>query len=335
MKEVTIYDIAESLGLSASTVSRALADSPLTNEDTRRRVKAYASEVGYRGNAVARNLRTQRSQTIGVIVPRFDSKFMSACLAGMEEVAREHGYVLLITQSQESSQREEENLTLLLNKRVDGILVSLTREESDLNYFRSYRDRQVPLVFFDRVPGQPGYTSFAIDNEGMAYEATRHLLEQGCRKLVHLTIPSCLDVYRDRAKGFERAIRETKDCHGEVIYLDELDLEYGRISAKKILENGADGVFAANDLAATGCLQELRQRGCRIPEDVAIVGFNNEEVVSTVCPNLSSVDYPGRETGQRAINEILKILDGGKNSGTLTVMPSRLIIRESSLRKPR
>lgn len=333
MKEITIYDIAKKLDLSASTVSRALKDNPVINETTRRRVREYAEHAGYRSNAFARNLRTQKTRTLGVIVPRLDSDFMSSCLAGMEEVANEQGYDLLITQSQESLKKEEENSTVLFNKRVDGLLVSLSNQEGQLGHFERFEEKNVPVVYFDRIPDSCARACFGIENEAMAYKATRHLLEQGCQKLAHLSIRSHLGVYHDRTAGFRRALDESPGADGKLVFLDDLSLEDGRAVAGRIIEQGFDGVFAANDQVATGCLLELQALGRAIPEDIAIVGFNNDQVSTIVSPALSTIEYPGAELGRKAMNKLLAALDGRLRQIDNTKLKTDLIIRGSSKRK--
>lgn len=333
MKEITIYDIASELKLSASTVSRALKDNPLINEITRKRVNEYAREIGYRSNTFARNLRVQKTNTIGVIVPRLDSDFMSACLAGMEEVASESGYDLLITQSQESRLKEEENSTVLFNKRVDGLLVSLSKEDNDLSHYRRFEDKEVPVMFFDRVPDSCTHACFGIDNEQMAYEAGIHMLDQGCKKLLHLTMPTSLNVYLERARGFKRAIETRHTASVNLIYLNELNLESGRNAATQIIEEEYDGVFTANDQVATGCILELQRLGKKIPDDIAIVGFNNDQVSTIVSPQLTTIDYPGEEMGRRAMNNLLVALKSEGSNIDVTRMKTALIIRASSMRK--
>lgn len=333
MKEITVYDLAKELDLNASTVSRALKNNPVINEATRRRVNEYAREVGYRSNSFASNLRTRKTNTIGVIVPRLDSSFMSACMAGMEEVASEQGYNLLITQSHESKVKEEENSNVLYNKRVDGMIVSLSREGGDLKYLKRFKEKNVPIVFFDRVPDHTSCSCFVIDNSKMAYEVSKHMLDQGCRKLVHLTIESELNVYRDRTMGFFAAVEECRDSRGEVIYLPNMRLEDGKAVTEKLIESGIDGVFASNDLVAAGCLCELQARGIRIPEDIAIAGFNNDNIASIVSPGLTTVDYPGREAGRQAMRELLGIVTDRKQKNIKAKLRPELLIRESSLRK--
>ncbi len=333
-KEVTIYDIAKTLNLSASTVSRALKNKTVINEDTRKRVLRCAEEMGYRSNAFASNLRTKRTNTIGIIVPRLDSNFMSACLAGMEEVANNKGYNVIISQSHESVIREEQNTSTMYNNRVDGIIASLTIEESDLSYFERFKQKNVPVVFFDRVPDDSDNVCFVIDNCKASYIASKHLIEQGCRNLLHVTIKSSLNVYVDRMKGFMKAIDECPDCNGEVLYIDSLSLLGGQNSAKIIVENkfNPDGIFVANDMAAVGCMNALIEYGFDVPGQIAFVGFNNDVVSTIVSPQLTTVNYPGREAGMLAAKSLIDYLNGESNIeyARKVELNAYLIIRASS-----
>lgn len=336
-KEATIYDIANKLNLSASTVSRALQNNKIINIETRKKVQECATEMGYRSNAFASNLRTQKTNTIGIIVPRLDSSFMSSCLAGMEEVANEKGYTLIISQSHESVKREKENTTTMFNKRVDGLLASLTIEDSDLSYFNRFADKKVPVVFFDRVPDKTNNLCFVIDNYKVSYEATQHLIDQGKRQLVHLTIKANSNVYVERKNGFIDAIKANNNCEGEVLYLNTLSIESGKEIVNEILkrEPKPDGVFASNDTVAVGCILGLNEKSIPIPNDIAVVGFNNDPIATIISPELSTVAYPGKELGRIAARSLIDHLIGEQNIELTqkVMLDSALIIRESSSKK--
>lgn len=337
MKEATIYDIARELNLSASTISRALKGNPAINVETRKKVKECANKLGYRSNAFASNLRTKRTNTIGVIVPRLDSNFMSACLAGMEEVANEKGYNMIISQSHESVKKEAQNADIMFNKRVDGVIASLTIQDRNIEHFKCFEDKKVPVVFFDRIPNNTGNTCFIIDNYQAAYDATSHLIDQGCRRISHLTLNSKSNVYIDRIQGFKAALDDKKACCGEVIYLNMLNLQNGKDFANNYqqMKTKSDGLFVANDLAAVGCIIGLQEKGFKVPDDVAVVGFNNDPVSTIVRPQLSTVVYPGKEAGMLAAKSLIEHLEG-VNSMEYTnkvVLNTKLIARDSSKRK--
>ncbi|MCF8362970.1 MAG: LacI family transcriptional regulator [Prolixibacteraceae bacterium] len=333
-KEATIYDIANELNLSASTVSRALKGNRHINTETRKRVEKCAKKMHYRSNSFASNLRTQRTNTIGIIVPRLDSSFMSTCLAGMEEVANENGYNIIISQSHESAKKEEQNAITMFNNRVDGLIVSMTVEKNDVAYFSRFADKNVPVVYFDRVPDKSASTCFVIENSKVAYDATSHLIGQSCRNLLHVTLKSKANVYRERIQGFESAVAEHEESVGRLLYVKSLTLEDGRYIADEIMrmEPVPDGVFVANDQAAAGCLLRLQERGIRVPGDIAIIGFNDDPICKIVSPKLTTVHYPGRETGIMAAKSLIENLNGDESFiyTEKVVLNAQLIIRESS-----
>lgn len=335
-KEVTIYDIAAELKLSASTVSRALKNNKAINKGTIKKVQDCAGRMGYRSNRFASNLRKQRTQTIGIIVPRLDSSFMSSCLAGMEDVAHNEGYNVIIGQSFEQVSKEALNARTMFDSRVDGILVSLAANTKDVNHFKPFLDRNIPVVFFDRVPEQNQNTSFVIDNFNAARQATGHLIDQGCRYLVHITLEQKASVYVARENGFFAAISGQPFVQQLVLRGTDLSLETGIEMARKIarLKPMPDGIFASNDLAAVGCIIGLTQLGLSVPGQIAVVGFNNDPIAVVVQPNLTTVDYPGRETGVLAARSLIDHLEGRKNlsSEYQVVLGSKLITRASSLR---
>lgn len=337
MKEATIYDIAKKLDLSASTVSRALKENPAINIETRKRVLKCAEEMGYRSNAFASNLRTKRTNTIGVIVPRLDSNFMSACLAGMEEVANQKGYNMIISQSHESVAREAQNASIMFNKRVDGVIASLTIEDLNVDHFQCFADKKVPVVYFDRVPQNTNNTCFIIDNFEAAYVATNHLIEQGCKRIAHLTLDSKSNVYVDRIRGFKTALAENEVCCGDVVFLDSLNLDSGKAFVNQFLKmkEKPDGIFVANDLTAVGCIVAFLENGIDVPNEVAIVGFNNDPVSTIVQPQLSTIAYPGREAGMLAAKSLIEHLTGVNSieHTNKVVLNTHLIARASSKRK--
>jgi LacI family transcriptional regulator len=335
-REVTIYDIAKELNLSASTVSRSLKGNNVIKKATRDKVTSCAERLGYRTNAFARNLRKQKTYTIGAIIPRLDSSFMSTCLAGMEEVANDKGYNLIISQSHESIKKEAENAKTMFDNRVDGVIVSLTVQDSDLSYFNQFKNKNVPIVFFDRIPSQPENVCVVVDNYNAAYNVAKHLIQQGSKRLVHLTIDSKSNVYVDRLEGFKQAAIDN-NCDFKAFFMDEMNIDSGRKGAKQILamDKLPDGIFVSNDMAAVGCMLELKDNGIEIPSQIAIVGFNNDAVSTIVSPQLSTVSYPGREAGILAAKSLIGFLEGEQDyaQNGKVVLNSELVVRKSSFRK--
>lgn len=338
-KEVTIYDIANVLNIATSTVSRALKNDPVVSVKTRKKIFEVAKEMGYRTNKFARNLRTQKTHTVGVIVPRLNSYFMSTVISGMETVANTEGYNLVISQSSESFDKEVSNAHTLFNNRVDGLIVSLAYDTNNFEHFDAFLQRGVPVIFFDRVLEQNPYTNVLIDNRKAAFEATRHLVDQGCRKIINITANPVRNVYADRIKGYREAMAEygLPVNEDEDIIITNLSQEAGADVAAQLLQRPSlpDGIFVSNDNCAVGCLIALKKAGVRIPQDVAIVGFNNDPVATVVEPNLSTINYPGHKMGVQAAQSLIDYLNGKASiASTETILlRAELVIRESSLRR--
>ena len=334
-KDVTIYDIARKLKISSATVSRALQDDPVVSKKTKKRIFDLAEEMGYRTNNFARNLRTQKTETIGVIVPRLDSYFMSTVISGIEHIANSDRYTLIISQSAEASKKEAINCKTLFNNRVDGLLVSLAYDTEDYSHFDVFLKRNIPIIFFDRVANIDTCTNVLIDNRKAAYDATTHLIKQGCKNLIHITAIPKRNVYADRLKGFKEALLDNDIKYKqENIIIDDLSQEAGARAAQEILKMKQlpDGVFVANDNAAVRCMIELKKAGISIPEDIAFAGFNNDPVSTVVEPNLTTINYPGYKMGEVAARNLIDHLNGTTSVTTTDtiILRSELIVRESS-----
>lgn len=336
-KEVTIYDLAKKLNISVATVSRALKDDPVVNKKTRKKIFELAEEMGYRSNHFARNLRSQRTNTIGVIVPRLNSFFMATIIAGIEQVANSEGYTLIISQSSESAEKEAASVKTMFNNRVDGLLVSLAYDTEDTSHFDMFFKKNIPLIFFDRVMEHPHCTNILIDNRKAAYEATTHLVQQGCKRIVHITASLKRNVYVDRLQGYKQALADNGiPFREEYVIINNLSQEAGTAAADAIrqMDPLPDAVFVANDNCAVGCMIVLKKAGFRIPHDIAFTGFNNDPVSTVIEPNLTTVNYPGYQMGEAAARNLINHLNGVANmSSTNTILlRSELIVRNSSLK---
>ena len=336
-KEITIYDLAENLNLSIATISRALKDDPVVNAKTKKKITDLAQKMGYRTNHFAKNLRTRKTNTIGVIIPRLNSHFMSTAISGMEALANKAGYNLIISQSAESFEKEVNSARIMFNNRVDGLLVSLAYETLNLDHFKPFKEKKIPLIFFDRTEEQPAFISILLDNRKAGYDATVHLIQQGCRRIAHITADSTRNVYIDRMRGFKEALHEYQiPIYENLIFKGNLSIEFGRQTADRILamQTKPDGIFVANDSCAVSCLIQLKKAGIRIPEDIAMVGFNNDPVSIVVEPNLSTIDYPGYEMGELAVMQLISHLNGSQlMQKTKTILlHHELLVRKSSVR---
>src|SRR5689334_15822235 len=337
-KEVTIYDIAKKLKVSPATVSRGLKDHPSISKKTKKKIFDLADKIGYRQNHFARNLRNRKTDTIGVIVPRLNSHFMSSVIAGIENIANKEGYNLIISQSSESSSKEAVSAKTLFNNRIDGLLASLAYDTKGLSHFDPFFKKNIPVIFFDRVMEHENSTNILIDNRKAAYEATRHLIEQGCKRIVHITAPPQQNVYIDRLKGYKQALADHKiKFREEDVIIGNLSQEAGVEAASTILKMKSlpDGVFVSNDNCAVGCMQALKQKGIKIPNDIAFVGFNNDPVSQVIEPNLTTINYSGYEVGEVAARHLINHLSGVSpihHTNTI-ILRSEFIIRASSLKK--
>jgi len=336
-KEVTIYDIAEALSISPATVSRGLKDHPGLRKDTKKKILSMAQEMGYQHNSFASSLRRKNSKTIGVIIPRLDSYFMSTVISGMEKVANANGYNLIISQSQEQLKKEIASTSTLFNNRVDGFLISLSSETKNIEHFDMILKKKIPLIFFDRVIEIPQCTSIIINNENAGYDATKHLIEQGCKEIIHITGSLNRNVYEDRLKGYKKALAENNiPFNSELIFTDSLTDQTATEASQKILQMNKlpDGIFTANDISAVACIRELKKQGIKIPDDIAIVGFNNDPISRVIEPNLSTIYYPGNEMGEVAAFTLINALKSLSATHLNTiVIKHELIVRESSLKK--
>ncbi|WKZ61040.1 MAG: LacI family DNA-binding transcriptional regulator [Cyclobacteriaceae bacterium] len=336
-KDVTIYDIAEALNVSPATVSRGLKDHPGIRKDTKRKILDTAKKMGYQYNTFASNLRRKKTNTIGVIVPRLNSYFMSTVIAGMEKLVNENGYNLIISQSQESFKKEIAGVNTMYNSRIDGLMVSLAFDTKDTDHFEALLKKNIPIIFFDRILEHPGCTSIVIDNKQAGYDATKHLLEQGCKRIVHLSGSLNRNVYADRLAGYKQALQEKGIAFDpELVISNNLSDMGGEEAARQILNMNEkpDGVFAANDTSAVACMRELKLAGIKIPEDIAFVGFNNDPVSKVIEPNLTTVNYPGQEMGEVAAATLLNKLNKSNTANLNTiVLRHELIIRQSSQKK--
>lgn len=335
-REVTIYDVAKTLNLSPSTVSRGLKNHPHISKETRKKIQSAANEMGYRQNKFASNLRQKHTNTIGVVVPRLNSYFMATVLAGIEKVTSENEYGLIITQSQESWKKEISCVSTLFNSRVDGLLVSLAFDTRDMDHFNIFFKKGIPVVFFDRVTDCHDCISIIIDNYKAGYEATRHLIEQGCNRIVHIGGSMLRNVYSERCRGYRQALLDSglQDNPG-MLFVNDMSGPAGKEVAQKILRKKPcpDGLFFSNDTTAVACIVELKKAGIRIPEDIAVSGFNNEPVSQVICPNLTTIDYPAREIGEVAATSLINKLKNSMKADLSTViLKHNLIVRESTLR---
>ncbi len=337
-REITIYDIAKELNVAPSTVSRALTNSKLISPPTRKRILDKAQELGYRHNSFASNLRKQKSHTIGILLHDLNSNFITSVLSGIETVTNKEGYDIIIAHSAGDFEKELANAHNLFHKRVDGLIASLTDTSNDLEHFKIFAEKNIPVIFFDRANENSDKTHVIIDNCRCGYLATQHLVEQGCKRIAILTADLAQNVFFQRHRGYRDALFDANLAYNnEWVLVKDLTENSGITAAQEILKMDPmpDGLFVTNDFIAAICMHELKRHGVRIPEDIAIVGFNNESISKITEPQLSTINYPGKDMGEITARNLIDHL---KNVSTITstnriTVKSELIVRDSSIKK--
>lgn len=340
-RRASITDLAKALGLSASTISRALADHHDVSEATKVRVRQLAKELNYHPNPLAAGLRRGRSNTLGVLVPHITGYFFPQVIHGIATEASAAGFNVMICQSNEDVQQEKQAIELMMGAQVAGILVSLANTTQDFSHFEDVRQQNVPLVFFDRtVAGFKGQnvSTVTLNDYLGAYQVIEHLLAQGCRRIAHLTGPLNLSILKNRHQGYLDALA----AHGlppdpRLTIFCEQTQAGGATAMRQLLRRPAaqrpDAVFSSNDLVAVGALQIAKKQGLRVPQDLAVAGFSNEVFTALTEPTLTSVDQRCEQMGQTAVQLLQKMLptSKSKNPPRPIVLKPRLIVRESSL----
>lgn len=334
---ITIKDIAKALGISTSTVSRALSDAWDVKRETREQVLAMAKKLNYHPNLNAKNLQNKRTGAIGIIIPEFVSSFFPRVVMGIQEVLYEHNYHMFITQSNESRDQELANMHLLREHMVEGIIISTTNEGGNEEAYKDLIDSGMPLVFFNRCPKTLAAPKVMIDDCLMAEKAVEHLIDTGRRNIIHLVGPVNLEVSASRAQGFANTLtRHGIDPTGRCIPAG-IFIKDGERAVERLLSEGGempDAIFCFNDPVAIGAMKALKNAGMRIPQDIAIVGFSEGSMATVVEPQLTTVLQPMQEMGRRAAELLLSQLKTARRQAPQTVcLDATLNIRDSSVVK--
>ncbi|HMQ45993.1 MAG TPA: LacI family DNA-binding transcriptional regulator [Saprospiraceae bacterium] len=334
--KTTIHDIAKELNITAATVSRALNGNQAISERTRIAVEDMARKLNYNPNKLAASLRTGKTFTVGVLVPAADRSFFGSIIRGIEEELTQAGYSVIVAQTYEGQQAEIKAIETLLRLQVDGIMASVSKNTQRYEHFESVLKEGIPLLFFDNIWKNMAVSSVTIDDYLGAYRATIHLLEQGCRRIVHLAGLQTSYVYQERLRGYQAALRDWGMQSDPSLVVDCIsEVSAGRQVAARVLDitPQVDGVCSSSDFAALGLLQELQAKGCRIPHDIALVGFANEPFTEYVSPALSTVDQCTRHMGYTTARLFLDELSAKvKFVPRSMVLQPELIIRASSKR---
>lgn len=335
----TIQDIARALNVTASTVSRALNDHPAISTATKKAVDRVARKLDYQHNKIASSLRLGKTRIIGVIIPSAEINFFGSVVHGIEKVASEMDYNVLMYQSNEVIDFEKKGIETFLRSRVDGILASMSKEAHDPQHYLRIKKRGIPLVLFDRANDSLGVPSVVIDDYKGAFDATTHLIQQGCKRIAHISGQQHVPIFRQRLNGYADALRAAnRPVDPDLIIQGAVSIESGRDCMARLLaaRKVPDGVFAVEDFTALGAMQALKAAGKRIPEDVAIIGFANEAFGEYITPSLSTVDQQTIRMGEEAARLFFRLFAQEKfysRQAPKQVLDPVPIYRASSRRK--
>lgn len=331
----TIKDIALKLNLSTSTVSRALTDHPDIKKETKKLVLKLARELDYQPNPIALSLKQNRTYILGVIIPETSISFFSKAISGIQEIASSTGYQVMICSSHESVEVEKQNVQTLLNSRVDGLIISVSKETRDVGHLAKILDKRVPTVFFDRVCESLHATKVVADNFTIAFKTTEHLITTGRKRIAFIAGPQNLYNSKKRLEGYREALNKYN------LPIDERLIIHSNYEGKSVktytqsllaLSPAIDAIFAINDRSAIEMIHLIKQSDLKVPEDIAVIGFNNERFAAFFDPPLSSVDHPAFEMGKAAAELLLQHIEDDQMPAQKRVLKSDLIIRESSFK---
>lgn len=339
---VTIKDIGKALGLSTSTVSRALRGSYEISAETKKLVLEYAEKINYRPNPIALSLKERRNHSIGIIVCEIANNFFSQAINGIESIAYNRGYHVIISQSHESFERETVIVDHMASRSVDGLLVSLSSGTKDHTHFKQLYEKGLPIVFFDRIANEIITHKVTADNFKGAYDATEHLIKNGFKRIGHVTSAPYLSISVERLEGYKEALTKNNIDYDEklVQFCNEGGMNYDEVeeALKKIfkLKPKVDALFTAGDRITTTTIQALQKLNKKIPDDVAVIGFTNTTLGDIFNPPLSVVRQPAFEMGQVATELLISMIESKRpvTEFKTKALQTELIVRESSTRKP-
>ena len=333
--QTTIIDIAKELGVSNSTVSRALHNHPDINADTRQAILDKAQELDYQPNQLAHSLVKSRTNTVGIVVPEFFTQFFPSVIVGAQRVLRQAGYNLMIMQTGESYDTEVANTKTLLANRVDGLLVSMSHETNNYDHFRAFEKRDIPVVYFNRVIKGLGTHKVVADDYQGAFAAVEHLIQNGYRRIAHLGGPPNLLISQERERGYREALQKyTLPILPELIIHGDFTTQKAAIYARHLLDlpQPPDAIFAVNDPTAIEILTLAKAKGIRVPEELGVVGFSDDPIAAHIGSGLTTVRQPTTKIGEAAANLVLGLLRGDEAflSPQTAVLEAELIVRGSS-----
>lgn len=335
-KPPTIKDIARQLNISVSTVSRAIRNASDVNKETKQAVLNLVAELNYQPNQLALSLRNKQTHTIGVIVPNLDY-VLSMMVRGIDEVALEAGYTVMICQSNESFGREILNTRRLLESLVDGFIISVSSETKNFDHIKKIQEKEIPMVVFDRVTPHLKAPSVRIDNEDGGFQATEHLIEQGYKRIAILAGPKNLDISNKRMEGYLSALKKNKiKPDPSLIMHCDFNQDYAFFATEELLsmKKRPDAIFTISDRMAIGAMLAIKKKGLIMPDDIGLVGFNDEPILNLVSPTITSVEQPFFEMGKTTAKLFIECMHNKEDmSNVEKVLKTKLHIRQSSQKK--
>jgi LacI family transcriptional regulator len=325
--KITLMDIARELNITAATVSRALNNHPAIKESTKKTVRETAEKLKYQPNKIATSLRSGKSGIVGVIIPSAEINFFGSVVHGIEKIANENNYNVLIYQTNELYENEKRGVQTFLQSQVDGVLASISKETINLDHYNEIKKRGVPLVLFDRAVDTLGVSTVVVDDYAGAFAATKHLIMQGCRRIAHIGGQQHVSIFNQRLKGYIDALNvHTIPVNDDLILYGKVSIESGRDCMKKLLSLSVipDAVFAVEDFTALGAMQVIKAAGKKIPEDITVISFANEPFGEYITPSLSTVNQQTVQMGEAAAKLFFEAL---RNTESTIFKPFKLVLQ--------
>jgi len=334
-RHISLKDLAKELGVSISTVSRALKNHPDISPELTQKIQKLARERKYTPNPLAMGLLRQQTKMIGIIVPDIVTHFYSSIISGIEEVAKKNDYFIIIASSNESYQKESESVENLLKSRVEGLIVCLSQETGDIDHFEPLIHNEVPLVFFDRVPANPVVSTVTVDGVNAVKNIVHHFFNNGCRRIAYISGPDYLSITKNRNQGYREGLTECGlQYDPDLLVACNLSAADATRATKQLLSLPVhpDAIFGINDTIAFAAMKEIKKHGLKIPDDIALVGFTDEFHSTVVEPTLTSITHPTKEMGREAARLFFHCIQKGKNVSEHVVLQTEMVVRESSIK---
>lgn len=332
MKHVTIKDIAKSLCISVSTVSRALTDDKNIRKETRDMVIAEAKRLGYKRNPVAMNLKMGRTNTIGVVVPEMHTPYASQVIKGIQEVLYKRNQKVMIAESDESPERELDNLKMMEQFMVDGLIVSLCSYRKNVDMYHQLADEGMAIVFYDRIPYGMDMPQVLVDDNVDSFFMVEHLIRLGRKRIAYLQGPE--DIYNayQRGLGYREAMEKFHLYDPKLVVHTGMTFRDGADAIDHLINNGVDfdAIYAFTDTLAIGAQNRLRAIGKRVPEDIFVAGFSGTELSTIVSPQITTMEPPLEEMGRQAADLVMEKINNPEVENRMVVLKTTMKCREST-----